>query len=91
MFAEHVGICDGQVNGAAICNSTQVAPIPAAAIAAPHVNLTVVVDGGLIESFAAERVALSEPMPSASPSAERGSPIEPPASTSPFPVRAASA
>ena len=59
LFAQHVGICDGQVNGAAICNTTQVAPIPAAAIAAHHVNLTVVVDGGLIESFAAESVALT--------------------------------
>lgn len=64
----------GQVNGARICNATnaQVAPLPPAALlparggssspsaATPvKVNLTIIVDGGLVESFAAESVALT--------------------------------
>ena len=64
----------GQVNGARICNVTnaQVAPLPPAALlparggsssssaaARVKVNLTIIVDGGLVESFAAESVALT--------------------------------
>lgn len=63
-----------QVNGARICNATnaQVAPLPPAALhpvrggssssspaARVNVNLTIFVDGGLVESFAAESVALT--------------------------------